>query len=110
MDTDTEAQSTPRVNSARLSDFVGRSVRLVCKVERVKDLSAIVRASDMGQVEVKMPKAEEFPDSFVEIIGMVEDANTIKLQGSILLGNDLDFDVVNDCITMMHNPQFETVF
>lgn len=74
---------TPRVNSALLGKFIGRSVRLVCKVERVRSLlswmacsnlnftymirfrlsffgvqvkgmSAIVRSTDMGQVEVKM--------------------------------------------------------
>ena len=85
MDTDTYSQ--PRVNSARLGDFVGRSVRLMCKVERVRICfrfvlcretrladsipvahvficnsktqvtanSAIVRATDLGQIEVKVP-------------------------------------------------------
>ena len=66
---------TPRVNSARLGEYIGRTVRLVCKVEHVsipssslnsaepqdslssskaKDLSVIAPATDMGQVEVKM--------------------------------------------------------
>ena len=32
---DVETNSQPRVNSARLGDYVGRIVRLACKVERV---------------------------------------------------------------------------
>ena len=33
---DVDIERTPRVNSARMGDFVGRTVRLVCKVTRVR--------------------------------------------------------------------------
>ena len=31
-----ESERTPRVNSARMPDYLGRVVRLVCKVSRVR--------------------------------------------------------------------------
>ncbi|KAI5123224.1 hypothetical protein M0805_001313 [Coniferiporia weirii] len=102
--------STPRVNSARLGDFVGRTVRLVCKVERVKGMSAIVRATDMGQVEVKMTTDAQIGDTFVEVIGTVEDANVVKMHACIDLGSELDLELVNDCINLCHDPRFQSIF
>jgi len=101
---------SPRVNSARLGNFIGQTVRLVCKVERVKGMSAIVRASDQGQVEIKMPVVDQLQDTFVEVIGTVEDANVIKMQACVNMGSDLDMDIVNDCIEMTHDPRFSSMF
>ncbi|KAL5480904.1 hypothetical protein ACEPAI_9845 [Sanghuangporus weigelae] len=109
---DTEINSQPRVNSARLGDFVGRIVRLVCKVERIKGNSAIVRASDHGQIEVTstMPLEELLSGTFVEFIGSVEDSSTVKMQACIPLGTDLDMDLANDCINMTHDSRFQNIF
>ncbi|KAH8113802.1 replication factor A protein 3 [Phellopilus nigrolimitatus] len=101
---------TPRVNSALLGKFIGRSVRLVCKVERVKGMSAIVRSTDMGQVEVKMTTEGQIEDTFVEVIGMVEDSNVLKLQACINLGGELDMELVNDCIELCHDERFKNIF
>ncbi|KAF9234264.1 hypothetical protein BU15DRAFT_52826 [Melanogaster broomeanus] len=48
-----ELQS-PRVNAARLPSFVGRIVRLPCKVINFQAGGALVEASDGGQVEVRL--------------------------------------------------------
>ncbi|THH11420.1 hypothetical protein EW145_g668 [Phellinidium pouzarii] len=107
-------ENTPRVNSARLGDYVGRTVRLVGEVKRVKDLSAIVQATDMGQVEVKLTTKgdiESVESSFIEVIGTVEDANVMKLHGCINFGQcDLDLDLINFCINLSHDPKFAKIF
>ncbi|KAI6127536.1 hypothetical protein EV401DRAFT_988020 [Pisolithus croceorrhizus] len=49
---------SPRVNSARLPAFMGRTVRLPCKVLKFQGASVIVEACDGGQVEVRLnPRA-----------------------------------------------------
>ena len=39
-----ESERTPRVNSARMPDYLGRTVRLVCKVSRVRYFSYLSSA------------------------------------------------------------------
>ncbi|PSR73991.1 hypothetical protein PHLCEN_2v10222 [Hermanssonia centrifuga] len=83
---------SPRVNSARLPDFVGRSVRLVGKVIRVDDNSneMIVQASDSGEVKVKLLNdSSDVTSSYVEIIGTVLDVDTMKMMACIDMGEDL---------------------
>ncbi|PAV15265.1 replication factor A 3 [Pyrrhoderma noxium] len=107
-----EDLSTPRVNSARLSEVIGRTVRFICKVERVRGPTAIVRATDRGQVEIKLPMGGELQEGkYVEIIGTVEEPNVINLKGYVDLGpNELDMQLIDDCIEMINNPKYETIF
>ncbi|KIJ61645.1 hypothetical protein HYDPIDRAFT_96413 [Hydnomerulius pinastri MD-312] len=76
---------SPRVNAARLPSFVGRTVRLPCKVINVKG-GALVEACDGGQVEVRLTDSQELAGTYVEIIGQVVSESCIKF----MLGLSLD--------------------
>jgi replication factor A3 len=47
--------ATPRVNSARLANYQSRTVRLPCKILEVRSDTALVEASDGGQVQIELP-------------------------------------------------------
>ncbi|KIM70759.1 hypothetical protein SCLCIDRAFT_67592, partial [Scleroderma citrinum Foug A] len=103
---------SPRVNSARLPTFVGRTVRLPCKVLRFHNSSAIVEACDGGEVEVRLSPNHELPGTFVEIIGQVTGESTIKfMQGLNLETNkELDMKLVNDVVELTFDPRFKKMF
>ncbi|KAI0806244.1 hypothetical protein BC629DRAFT_1486471 [Irpex lacteus] len=67
------SQTSPRVNSARLGDYVNRTVRLTGKVLRFSDSSedVVLQASDGGEVKVVLipGSASAISSTFVEIIG-----------------------------------------
>ncbi|KAF8068904.1 replication factor A protein 3 [Lyophyllum atratum] len=97
-----------RVNSARLPDFVGKTVRLTGKpLQRNADF-VTVQASDGGEVTVQLLRDVIVGDSYVEVVGKVVDATTIKMMSLIDLGPDLDMKLVNDTIELIHDPRFYT--
>jgi len=100
---------SPRVNSARLGDYVGRVVRLPCKLIRVAQNSAIVEATDGGQVEVETITDHQL-EPYDEIIGMVKDANKIRMQACIGFENDFDMKLANDAIELSHSPEYASMF
>ncbi|KZT69974.1 replication factor A protein 3 [Daedalea quercina L-15889] len=97
---------SPRVNAARLGKYIGRTIRLTCKVVRSQGDTAIVQASDGGEVSVRLTQGTHLDGSFVEVIGTVNDAATVKMLACINLGNDLDMDLVNDVVELWHDPRF----
>lgn len=52
--TSIEIDGTPRVNSARMGDYMGRTVRLVCKVHRVRLFFSSLTATPM-ETEAECP-------------------------------------------------------
>jgi len=102
---------TPRVNSALLGGYIGRTVRLACKVIRVTQTgSTMVEACDGGQVEIKHSTSNDMTSTYVEVIGTVEDENHIKYLACVNFGSDLDFKLVNDCVELMHDPKHSEIF
>ncbi|KII84267.1 hypothetical protein PLICRDRAFT_701850 [Plicaturopsis crispa FD-325 SS-3] len=97
-----------RVNSARLADYKGQTVRLTCKT--IKGESAIVEASDGGQVSVKLHRDAHMTDTYVEVIGTVLDESTVKMMACINLGSDLDMQLVNDVVELTFDPRFSKMF
>ncbi|KAG1870010.1 replication factor A protein 3 [Suillus subluteus] len=100
-----------RVNSARLSGIKGRTVRLPCKVLRLSDDIAIVEASDGGQVEIQR-KNVDVTATYVEVIGSVVDASTIKAMATLPLDSEeeLDMQLVNDVIELTFESRFDKLF
>jgi len=47
-------------------------------------------------------------DSYIEVVGRVDDANTVQMLAFINLGDDLDMKLVNDTIELIHDPRFYT--
>jgi len=97
-----------RVNSARLPDFVGKTVRLACRVLRRTADTVAVEASDGGEVSIQLPRdtMANIEDPYVEIIGKAIDATTIRMLGCTNLGQELDLKIVNDTIELIHDPRF----
>ncbi|KAI0090381.1 replication factor A protein 3-domain-containing protein [Irpex rosettiformis] len=125
------AQTSPRVNSARLSDYRNRTVRLTGKVLRFTDSDdVILQASDGGEVKVVMipGSASALSSTYVEVIGVVQSADTIKAQACINNGDDLgnyfnipvlpneisnlplDLDVIDFVVEKWHDPKFASLF
>ncbi|EKM77309.1 hypothetical protein AGABI1DRAFT_115241 [Agaricus bisporus var. burnettii JB137-S8] len=102
---------SPRVNSARLANFVGKPIRLPCKVLSVSGPNIIVEASDGGNVTIVPVAGADSPEcTYCEIIGTVSDPTTIKMMACINLGNNLDLKLTNDTIEMMFDSRFERMF
>ncbi|TFK34446.1 replication factor A protein 3 [Crucibulum laeve] len=95
-----------RVNSARLPFYIGKMVRLPCKILNFNSASATVQAADGGEVIIRLIADIPMSDTFVEVIGNVVDATTIKMMGCVNLGSDLDLKLVNDTIELIHDPRF----
>jgi len=98
--------ASTRVNSRHLNEYVGRTVRLVCKCLSFQGENAIVETSDGGQVEVRLHRDSNMADTYVEVIGSVIDATTVKMMACINLGSDLDMKLVDDVIELIHDPRF----
>ncbi|TFY68009.1 hypothetical protein EVJ58_g1279 [Rhodofomes roseus] len=100
---------SPRVNAARLGDFIGRTVRLTCKVVRSQGETAIVQAPDGGELSVRVARDVSLAVPYIEIIGTVVDAATVKMLACIDLGDELDMDLVNDAVELWHDPRFANI-
>ena len=104
------ALTTARVNAARLAQYKSQTVRLTGKVVRMEGDTAIIEASDGGQVSyrptsprfcigtdqctrlqvsIKLHREANISDPFVEILGKVNDDLSIKVFSSMNLGSDL---------------------
>ncbi|KAF8183111.1 replication factor A protein 3 [Pholiota molesta] len=103
-----EREHTPRVNSARLVDFVNKDVRLPCKVLKLDGDRITAEASDGGQVTVtvKAPGNADVSDTYIEVIGRVTNPTTVQMHVCISMGSDLDMKLVNDTIELIHDPRF----
>lgn len=100
------AEIAPRVNSARLGQYVSRTVRLTCKTLKVQGDTAVVQASDGGEVQVRLLREANMTTAYIEVIGSVIDASTIRMMACIDLGNELDMKLVNDVVELWHDPRF----
>ncbi|KAN0084211.1 Replication factor A protein 3 [Tylopilus felleus] len=106
------SDQSPRVNAARLPNFVGRIVRLPCKVLSRHADGALVQACDGGQVNITMTEHDQLVGTFVEIIGKVVDDSTIKVLRGLNLDSDkeLDMTLVNDVVELTFDPRFTKLF
>ncbi|KAF5333256.1 hypothetical protein D9611_002185 [Ephemerocybe angulata] len=107
-----EKEISPRVNSEMLPKWIGKTVRLTCKLlnfDSESERSFRVEASDGGQVVIQaINTGEPFrpDDIYLEVIGKVIDATTISMLGCIGMGNELDMKLVNDTVILIHDPRF----
>ncbi|KAG8216863.1 hypothetical protein J3R82DRAFT_7128 [Butyriboletus roseoflavus] len=92
---------SPRVNAARLPNFVGRTVRLPCKVLSQQPGSAVVEACDGGQVDIRMKENEQLVGTFVEIIGLVVDESSVKFVFGLNLDSDKELGkLYHPCVSV----------
>ncbi|KAJ3485749.1 hypothetical protein NLI96_g4743 [Meripilus lineatus] len=107
---------TPRVNSARLGDYIGRTVRLTGKYVGTRrdsntgQVAFTVEASDGGNVDVIASYDNEVRDPYIEVIGRVKEAAVMTLDAVVNLGDKLDLTVVDFVVEKWHSPQFTSMF
>ncbi|KAB5593872.1 Replication factor A domain-containing protein [Ceratobasidium theobromae] len=92
----------PRINSARMKDYIGRHVRLTCKVIKTQGENIIVQTSDGGQVEVKLSAGRAASDNYVEILGKVVDSGRLVASEVFPQGDNIDLEVVDQLVELMH--------
>ncbi|KAG9104492.1 hypothetical protein FRC06_001873 [Ceratobasidium sp. 370] len=83
----------PRINSARMSQYIGR---------HTQGDNIIVQASDGGQVEVKLSAGQEARDTYIEILGKVVDASRLVASQVFQQGDSLDLEVIDQLVELMH--------
>lgn len=69
-----------------------------------------MEAADGGRIKVLLPPPPQTHDvkaTFVEIVGTVVDATTVKLLTCINLGSQLDLTMVNQVIELTFDPEFK---
>ncbi|KAL8281365.1 hypothetical protein RQP46_006399 [Phenoliferia psychrophenolica] len=97
---------TPRVNSALLANFSGKTVRITGKVISLAEDSAVIEASDAGQVTIRLGPEASYADQYVEIIGKVVGDLTVQELSSVNLGDNIDMDLVEQTVQLMQgHPQ-----
>ncbi|EIM89139.1 replication factor A protein 3 [Stereum hirsutum FP-91666 SS1] len=103
--------SSPRVNSARMPEYVGKTVRIVGKMVEWAENGefAIMETSDGGQVTVQLAKVDmdAMNDTYFEVIGTPVDGSTIKMVNCCNLGDHLNLKLANDVIELTHDKRFK---
>ncbi|KAF5379926.1 hypothetical protein D9757_007215 [Collybiopsis confluens] len=106
-----DENTSPRVNSAFLPKFVGRMVRVPCKVLTTTDTAVTVQSTDGGEISITFAGDSGITSTFVEIIGKVVDEQTVKKFAVINHKVDLDMQSMDGLIRLWHDPRFfDTVF
>ncbi|VDB88844.1 unnamed protein product [Peniophora sp. CBMAI 1063] len=94
---------SPRINSSKLGQYNKQIVRVVGRLQIVDDSHAMIEASDGGQIKLLvnqtfMPKLQGA--DFVEIIGEVQDAGTLKYQTHSTFDGGVDLKLADQVIEM----------
>lgn len=81
-------QPAPRVNFELMSQYHGKRVRVVGKVEGVQGSILRIKAADDGNVEVELPQGLSVPaDSYVEVDGTVKSPGVMAAETISGFGN-----------------------
>ncbi|KAF0531759.1 replication factor A protein 3 [Gigaspora margarita] len=90
-----ENPRSPRINSALRVKYRGETVRLIGKVLEASSKTAKLEASDKGQVQVVLkPGLDEplNPESYIEVIGRVNDDLSIKEYNHLAIREPFDLE------------------
>ncbi|KAI8878990.1 replication factor A protein 3 [Backusella circina FSU 941] len=89
---------TPRINSKLREKYVGRTIRITGKVVSFAGDTAVLSASDGGQVLVQLNGESQWGTDYVEVIGQVESDFNIREFKSTNLGNNFDLALADRVI------------
>ncbi|KAI7872795.1 hypothetical protein BDF14DRAFT_1716545 [Spinellus fusiger] len=78
---------TPRINSSLREKYIDKTVRLTGKLLTFSGDTALVEATDGGQVLVKLNKQSSWNTAYIEIIGRIEKDFSIFEYKSTPLGD-----------------------
>jgi len=100
----------PRVNGAKMQKFIGRTVRLPCRVLKFQGQDAVVEAADGSQIQVVVSIDSNMNSQYVEIVGQVKDESSIRMLSVLNIGDSMDMKTVNNMIELMHHNEFAGVW
>jgi len=91
---------TPRINGSLMEQFIGKTVRLVGKIEKTyntdEGTALIIKTSDGLQVTVEREaNPQPVASPFVEIIGTVKSINEITEVLLVEFGEEFGFNNLN---------------
>mmetsp|Transcript_26003 Transcript_26003/g.55632 ORF Transcript_26003/g.55632 Transcript_26003/m.55632 type:complete len:114 (-) Transcript_26003:81-422(-) len=98
---------TPRVNFDLMQRYVGRKVKLVCKVEEFSGESVKVTTCDGQAVFVKPKQGSQYDTAFVEIEGVVENNTTVQEESFTSFGDSFDMKNYNELCKLSNGPTQE---
>ncbi|KAK7017495.1 hypothetical protein VNI00_018624 [Paramarasmius palmivorus] len=109
------SQLSPLIKSTHMSSYLGRRVRVVGHILEVREDQSFVLMQSSDGSEIKLVYEADWdlwgkPTRYIEALGTVTDAQTIKLELFIPLGDNLDLQTVNATIDIIHDPRFRQVF
>lgn len=81
------AEPTPRVNYELMQRYVGRKVRLVCKVEEFSGDTIKGTTCDGQTVFIRPKQGSNYDTAFVEIEGVVENGTTVQEEAYTTFGD-----------------------
>ncbi|KAK4046625.1 hypothetical protein OIO90_006495 [Microbotryomycetes sp. JL221] len=93
---------TPRINSGRMGDYIGQTVRITGKVVSRDGDTTTLELSDGGQVSVKLNRESNHRDTFVEVLGKVESPDSLQEYTSCNMGDTFDMDLMDKVVEMTH--------
>ncbi|CAO3589192.1 unnamed protein product [Absidia cylindrospora] len=89
---------TPRINSQLREKYVGSTVRMAGKVVSFSGETAVMNATDGGQVLIKLSGESQWGTEFVEVIGRVENDFSLMEFKLCNLGNNFDMSLANKLV------------
>jgi replication factor A3 len=90
------SEPTPRVNYELMQRYVGRKVRLVCKVEEFAGDTLKASSCDGQTVFIKPKQGSNYDTAFVEIEGIVENGTTVQEESFTSFGDSFDMNNYNE--------------
>ncbi|KZS87271.1 hypothetical protein SISNIDRAFT_491229 [Sistotremastrum niveocremeum HHB9708] len=100
-----------RINGKMMGEYVGKIARMVGKVNRVVDRSAVFTTSDGMTISVTLLPDAKITDTIVEFVGQVVNDTTLKMLAVYNMGDDEDLlSVVDQTVELIHKPQFSNMF
>lgn len=102
---------TPSINAELMPRFLGQRVRLVCELEDPGDgITILAKTSDKASVTIqKDPRTNTPGTKYVEFIGTVIDARTLKEESNSNWGDSFDLAMHNECVHLM-NGKYASMF
>ena len=81
------SEPTPRVNYEIMQRYVGRKVRMVCKVEEWSGDTLKASTCDGQTIFIKPKQGSQYDTAFVEIDGIVENNTTLQEESYTTFGD-----------------------
>ncbi|RHZ82193.1 hypothetical protein Glove_112g44 [Diversispora epigaea] len=92
-------KATPRINSTLLSKYRNEVVRLIGRVKESSKNSAVLEASDKGQIRILLsPETILQANKIVEIIGRVRDDHSLQELNTTNFGEEFDLDLYENAV------------